>query len=304
MSQGTASNVPNADSRRVAIVANPYSGALQNRQRVEALAEALVARGWQPQLLWHPEELAAASQRADFASEYRCLVSAGGDGTLNRVINCTRAIPLAMFPLGNENLFARQFGHTRDVHRMSAMIDAGRTRTIDLARAQDRNWAIMTSAGFDAEVVHRFTRWREAGAKLKRVRNRSYVGPILAALWQYVPTSLVLVADGTRIPGVMALVFNLPQYGARMRFIQDARDDDGLLDWIVFQRPGRWQLLRYAWAVRRGKHLAMQGVHHGRARHLRIECDAPVPLEIDGEAAGFAPLEIEVLPRALSVVVP
>ena len=84
-----------------------------------------------------------------------------------------------------------------------------------------------------------------------------------------------------------------------------ARADDGLLDWVVFERPGHAALVRHALAVsRRSAHLERRDVSHGRARRVPIDGPSPMPVQLDGEPAGFTPVEIDVIPQGLAVLVP
>lgn len=300
----TPDSPPNPPPREVTIVANPYSGALENRARVEALVEALRREGLQPRALWSFDELSEAAGEPGFLERCRCVVAAGGDGTFNRLLNCRFGAPLAMFPLGNENLLARQFGYPAEPSAAAAALAAGRLCTIDAARAGPRLFSIVASAGFDAEVVHRLERWRSAAGRLKRVRRGSYVPLIVGAAWQYGFPLLEIEADELRCRGALVLVFNLPQYCFGLPFVPSARGDDQWLDFVVFTRPGRWATIGYALSVLRRRHAGRGDVVVGRARCIRLQGSQAVPLEIDGEAHGFTPVEIEVVPAALPLLVP
>ncbi len=289
----------------VAIVANPYSGSKQNPQRVKDLATRLRLMGLGPVLMWGRDDLAQAAAAADFTRKYRCVVAAGGDGTLHRVINTQTAVPVAMFPLGTENLFAQQFGHSADPMAFAQMIAEGRTVPMDLGRAGERKWAIVASAGFDAEVVHRLHRWRTAHRQhLRRVRRISYLPRILAATWGYRFPMMKMEADGRELRGALCMVFNLPRYGLGFKICPDASGEDELLDYVVMERPGRLPLMGYALAAQRGTLRGKPGICSGRAATIRITCQEPVPLELDGEEAGFAPVEFTCLPAALRVMIP
>jgi len=283
----------------VAIVANPYSGATRNRERVQALVAALESAGFVPRLCWQAEELRAITAGGDC----RAVLSAGGDGTLNRVVNLRPAVPVAMFPLGNENLFAQEFGYQADPGAVVRMLQAGRTQRIDLGCNGERLFVAVSSCGFAAEVIHRLARWRERTSALKRVRRRTYVRPILGAGFQYAFPEFDLVADGVRYRGTQSMVFNLPRYAFNLGLCPDAKSQDGLLDWVLFPGAGRIALARNALSVWRGQHLARADVQHGQARVIRLEAATPVPMELDGEEAGFAPTEITVLPAALEILV-
>lgn len=296
--------------RQVAIVANPYSGRRENRQLVEALAAELARAALEPCLMWHPNELREAAEKLDFAGRFRCVVAAGGDGTLQRVVNLQTVVPVYAYPLGNENLFARYFGHVRRPEVAAAAIARGAYRTIDLARAvhvlTGEHWRFcsVASLGFDADVCHRLAAWRGSDRHLKRVGARSYLLPIAATVCEYTFPPLVVEADGRQVEGAMVLVFNLPEYAFGLPFLPMAAPGDGLLDWIVFRRPGRWAVAWYVLALCLRKHLRQRDVAWGRARTVRVHCAGDVPIQTDGEASRHGPVELAVEPGALRVMEP
>jgi len=319
------------DGTQVAITANPFSGARRNPRLVEALGRELSRLGLDPVVIWGRDELRDAASQPDFARTFRCVVAAGGDGTLHRVVNTTTAVPVAHYPLGTENLFARHFSHPCDPAAMAQLIAAGHTTCIDLGRVESgtgnaecgerdelensairnpqstlRLFPLVASAGFDAEVIHRLDRWRcRHPQKLRRVRRSSYLRPIVAAAVSYRHPIIEVEADGERRRGALCMVFNLPRYGLGFGICPCATGDDGLLDYIVFERPGTAALASYAVAVKLGRHLRRSDVFTAKARTIRLTCpdSDPAPLEIDGEAAGFLPVEISAMPGALQVVV-
>lgn len=290
--------------RGVLIVANPYSGAKENRNCVNALADALRQRDLNCRVVWDLTELVEITADPSAAQRYRSVVAAGGDGTLNRVINLQNRLPVCMFPLGNENLFSRQFGCCCDPRHTADVIAAGAVRPVDLGRAGERLFAIVASAGFDAEAAHRLARWRQTTEKLRRVRSISYAAPIVMSALQYRYPILNIEADGERLNGALCMVFNIPQYANKLPLAFDADPHDGLLDWLVFERPGNLPLAHYALSVWLKRHRQRGDVRFGRAKRIVLTASEPVPLEIDGEAADFAPVTIEVVPDAVRIVVP
>ena len=289
-------------ARGVLIVANPYSGSLENRRHVAALAEALGRAGFEPKELWHRAERTAELAAPDLAEKWKCVVVAGGDGTITALINERPRVPVAVLPLGTENVFAQAFGFPSDEERLVSAIARGRVRSVDLGHANGRLFSSMIGVGFDAEVIHRLARWRAHGRRLKRVTYWSYVGRILEAVTSYSYGRFELEADGARIAGTHAFVFNLPRYALSLPLAPDARDDDGLLNWVVFERPGLRNLLGYVWAVARRRHALRGDVRQGTAARLRIAAQQPLPIQVDGEPAGWTPVEVEVAPAALRVI--
>lgn len=297
-----------------AVIANPYSGAVSNAVRVEALVEQLRLRGMPTRVVWDREGLGTLAQSVAFGELCRCVVAAGGDGTLSRVINHELGrVPIAHYPLGNENLFAKQFGFTSDPVAMAEAIVRGRTQTVDVGEVKGERFSIVTSAGFDGAVAHRLHDLRCSGGGVRQVGRLTYLKPILATMFGYRYPMIDVIADGRTMRGALVMVFNLPQYAMKLSLLPQADPHDGLLDYLVFERPGPLALMRYAIAAMFGsRHLKLRDVHVGKAARIELRPSAAegepdgaaVPLEIDGEAAGHLPVEIAVQPGGLLMLVP
>jgi len=307
----------------VPILANPYSGRGANRRRVDALVAALRAEGLEAKLVWDRHQRAELLADDDLPAWCRCVVAAGGDGSVADVLNDMTPrdapdpslpdIPFATLPMGTENLFARQLGFERDPARIAAAIARGQTRRIDLgvaasAAGHTRLFTLMASAGFDADVVHRLDQWRRVGPptgqqQVRRVHRLSYAPKIMSALRHYDYPELTLEADGQAVTGAHAFIFNIPQYGGNLGIGRHADETDARLDWIVFQKPGLVNLTHYALSVLRMRHLGRPDVPHGKATTITLRAQTPVPLQADGDPVGFTPATVHVRPRAVRVIV-
>lgn len=299
-------------SKQVAIFANPFSGKGKNLERVSALASALERHGITTRVVWDLTERAALLSQPDVGEQYRCVVSAGGDGSMAGVVNdlqqggdTTRAA-IAMLPMGNENLFAQEFGHHRGIQALANAIDRLQTRTIDVGEIDGRLFILMASAGFDSEVVQRVDQWRRASEdnKLKRVNRLSYAPRITSALANYRYPPITLTADGKSATGAHAFIFNIGRYGGGLCVGSHADASDGLLDWIVFEKAGLIRLAQYGLAVFLRRHLNRSGVKHGRAEEitLRSEVGDAIAIQADGDPSGTTPATIRVRPNAMRVV--
>jgi diacylglycerol kinase family enzyme len=289
-----------AGLRRVAILANPRAGSGKSRRIVDELVASLSLRELAPSLCWQREEFDALLD-SPARAETRCVVAAGGDGTLLEVVNRAAGIPATVLPLGNENLVARYCQIERSGRKLAEVIAAGRLKRFDLARANGRLFCLMAGAGFDAEVVHRVHQRRRG-----HINKLTYAVPLLQALQAY-PYPLVdveIVDNGERLRGAMVFVFNLPRYAMGLPIAAEGSADDGLLDVCVFERPGALAMLRYLGAVTLRRHQSLPDFHHRLARRVRISASRPVPLQTDGDPAGCLPATIEVAPQALELVVP
>jgi diacylglycerol kinase (ATP) len=110
------------------------------------------------------------------------------------------------------------------------------------------------------------------------------------------------VAARAGAAGAACVVVNTPAYALGFSLAPAARPDDGVLDWVVFERGGRAALAAYAWALWRRRHLARADVRAGRAAELAVEAAAPVPVQLDGDPWGTTPVRVEVVPGALTVI--
>lgn len=302
----------------VGIVANAGAGVGRGRRRVTRLVRELRRRGLRSYLAWTPEARARLVAEAVDGPRARCIVAAGGDGTVAALINECPGVPIAVLPCGTENLFARHFHYGRCPRRLAATIEEDRLRRIDLGRARGRRFALMAGFGFDADVVTRHHVARVGRGGTPRPTNRAaYVEPVLRSSFGYrFPAMSVQVLDdegGTgaeTLVGSTVFVFNLPRYALGLPFAPSARADDGLLDLIVFQKPGAFHVLHYLWLVVRGLHLHRPDVEHRRVRGLSITSVEPVPAQLDGDPAGTLTAgpdgawTVETLAGAVEVVVP
>jgi YegS/Rv2252/BmrU family lipid kinase len=285
--------------REIAILANPRAGAEHSRHLVESFAQRLQGMGLAPVVCWHRQELTEAVASAK--EKLRCVVAAGGDGTLLEVLNRAPGLPVALLPLGTENLVAGYCGLARNAGALAEIIATGQVREIDVGQANGRTFCLMASAGFDAAVVHRVHRRRRG-----HITRLSYALPIVQVVQDYCypPIDVELIDTGERLRGSLVFVFNVPRYGLGLSIAREAQPDDGLLDLYVFERPGMFALAGYALAILRGHHRDRPDVHYRRARGFRLSSTKPVPLQTDGDPAGWLPATIEVLPQRLTLLVP
>lgn len=248
----------------------------------------------------HLQAHAADQTGAHAGRKLTCVVCAGGDGTVGMVANwIDAATPLAVLPLGTENLLAKQFGFDREVAKLADRIDSGKSFVIDAGEANGRLFLVVASVGFDAEVVRLL-----AARRTGHIRHSTWVRPLLHALGSYQFPEIRVTTDTHPRPvrTRWAFVFNLPRYALGLKFVAEGSCADGLLDICCF-RGGRWYNgIKYLTGVVAGWHRSWRDTHIEQATSVRIESDAPVPYQLDGDPGGELPLEIRVLPKRLTIV--
>ncbi len=287
----------------VGVIANPFSGAGENQKRVGNLTRALQDRGLVTIVKWDKKEGLELINHPNLKEYCWCLVVAGGDGTVGGVINHHLDVPMAVLPLGNENLLAKEFGYTLGEEALAEAIIRREYSRFDVGSVNGRLFSLMLSVGIDAEIVHRVQNWRAVSPKLKRVGHWSYVPRIMSALRHYkYPRIDVTDEEGKKQSGVMVMAMNLPRYGLNLKFIPGVKGDDGLLDYVIFKKPGSVEALKYFFSILGNRHAGREDVVFGKARELKIECGEAAPVQIDGDPCGFTPCEVRVVPGKMKVI--
>jgi YegS/Rv2252/BmrU family lipid kinase len=240
------------------------------------------------------------------AEGYSLIVAAGGDGTINEVINGIGAsgATLGVLPLGTVNVFAQELRIPGSLDAAWAIVQNGRTRTIDLACAKangsTRHFVQLAGVGFDAQAV------RAASWELKKkIGPLSYVWAGLKTIaGEHKLVEFSANGSGAQGRGVAVLVGNGRYYGGPFPLFSKAKTDDGLLDVCVFETCSYFDVLRYGQAALRGAHIRQRGVQYFQTTQLTCSAPGATPFELDGEDAGNAPVTFSVIPGALRIVVP
>lgn len=291
----------------ILIAANPKSGATSRAALVGSLSEQLVERAFDVTICEHLAKVEALSHEYSTSGQLHCVVAAGGDGTAAAVVNLIPpSTPLALFPLGTENLLARHLGLSNNPSVAANIIENGSIRKLDAGLAAGRLFLVMLGCGFDAEVVAQMHRVRSG-----HINRWSYAKPIWRAIRNYnYPAIEIECLDGMapagdqRFSAAWLFAFNLPRYAANLDFCPQADGTDGCLDLCAFRQGGLLTGLGYLWNLWRGSHQKLRDFRHVRSRRFRLTSPGRVPYQIDGDPGGELPLEIEVLPERLTLLVP
>lgn len=290
---------------RVSLIANIHAG--QAHVHADAVKSALTL--WRSHG-WHVDEHtieapgdATRLAEAAVTQQYDLVVAAGGDGTVNEVVNALvgSSVALAPLPIGTVNVWAREAGFSMDVLTAAHQILTSVTGQIDVGFANGRAFLLMTGVGFDAEVV------RHLYASDKRKFGvLAYIGRIWSVMWEFRSHVVTVTLDDEElhVPLLMMVVGNTQRYAGFIPFTPTAQLNDGLLDVKMMF----------------GQHLYVTGVvrflmlylyrylpwldRQTMLRRVRrvVVHGAPMSWQVDGDYVGSTPIEITVQPKALHVV--
>ena len=260
---------------------------------------------------------ATAQQAAD------AVLLLGGDGTVQRQLaDLVRIqIPLLVVPAGSANDFARALGlrtRAQTLRAWATFVRSGNNvRQIDVgvlrfagegARATKTPTYFCCAAGAGVDALAA----RQAGSMPGWLRGHGgYFLAAISALLRFRAQTIRVSASGPEgafqptisEPGILVAAANTPWYGHGMRIAPQAQLDDGQLDVCFVRRVGKVRLLRFFPKVYRGTHVGLPQVEYFRAGSVRIESEQPLGVHADGEPVGQTPVEVNVTPKALRVIV-
>ena len=285
-----------------AIIGNPNSGKAGDENYLEHYAKILRTGGLNTEVL-NTEYPDHATELAAEVGGDRLVIAAGGDGTINEVVN---GLPgdatLGILPLGTANVLAREIGLPLNAEKACQRILTGETFRMDLGVATDHNgverrFTFVAGIGFDASVIYSVT------PRLKRYFKA--LAFVLSAFKVYTETETpaihVLHGDTTYI-SQFVIIANGRRYGGDFRVTGDQSLSSGELEAIMIERVGA--LLRPdvlgRILSRRPLNSSMRSVD---AQEFRARAPgAEVPVQLDGELWGRLPMTFRTEPGALRVI--
>lgn len=319
----------------VTIIYNPLAGPANLEPMMELIAERWYAKGWNVTIK-HTEAAGHATVLAAESAAEGChlVLAAGGDGTLGEVVNGLAGSKTIMgiLPVGTANSFARELqmpipgliemqapialsntitGVTKE-NKLLAVSDAlmaGQVQDMDLgwkteAEGAGRYWMLWASVGADGYLMHELEprpKWA------KKIGRASYVLRGVPILTRFSHVHAKVEVDGHLFEDdyVLVLVSNSRRYaGGLITLTEDAFLDDGQFEIWLFGGHGFPSITRHALQALRGQHLKQSDAFLMHGRHVVIRTDPPAPLQMDGDPEGQTPLECEIKPKALRLLVP
>ena len=291
--------------RNAVIITNPASGSYARfAHDLEETVTFLQQAQWQVELkltktAGDGSRLAreAVEQKADI------VIAAGGDGTINEIIQelAGSETALGVLPIGTVNVWAREMVIPLESVGAREVLLNGITRQVDLGLINERYFLLMVGVGFDGEVVHSVEK-----THAKRFGVLGYVFTMLKKSVQFRGFRVALTLDGhgMRTRALQIVVGNTQLYGGAVTFTWKAKCDDGLLDVCIVHPGSRWRFLLLLKDLILQRKRQRELVTYQTCTLLDIRSRKPIALQIDGDAAGQTPATIQIVPGALKVIVP
>ena len=300
--------------KAVLLIRNPIAGR-RRQDLVDAVVRQLEAEGWAVEMV----DTAAAGDARRLAEShevdrYAVIAVAGGDGTINEVVNGLAARgesapPLAIVPLGTANVLAHELGLAASATAVARTIMSGRAVLVHPGQASGegdpRCFSLMAGAGFDAKVV------AGVSAPLKRRFGKAaYVWRSLIETRRYRPVRYAVEIDGVSYEAASVIVTHSRHYAGPYVVAPNAALSEPLLHVCLFERWGRRQTLRFGLALLLGRLPRTGGyrVITGRQIKVSVLYDAGElrrqPVQIDGDDALTLPVSINLASAAVRLLQP
>jgi diacylglycerol kinase (ATP) len=287
------------------IIFNPGAGSVSSREKIVSRLKRL-----RPVALKITRRSGDAERWAHAALRTKCdcVVAAGGDGTLNGVVNgiagSRRRIGIGIVPLGTGNDFVRTLGLPLGLEENIDILRTGKERQIDLVRVTSkrvRYFVNVSAGGFSGMVDAKIT------AEIKRTWGPlAYLRGAAAALPDlHSYEARILLDDAEEIS---AQLYNIVI--ANGRFVAggfpiapDADPSDGLLDIVLIPKLGAPEMALLAAEIILGKHLSNNATIFRRAKTIELHARPGMWFNVDGELVGNAPAVFQIVPQRLSFIV-
>lgn len=299
-------------SRRATVILNPYGGRWAGQEKVQRVEQALRTTKIDYELCQTEAPGHAMTLAQQAAHQDKLLVVAGGDGTINEVVNGLLQHsgeptngnvlgPIGILPTGTANDLAVMLDLPLDLAAACQRLVSGQTRTIDVGQVNGRYFVNNSAVGLEPMVSlgYEKLRWLRGSFRYIVAALREIAS---AKGWQ-----TELRWDEGEYTGPMTLVSvgNSRRTGGAFYMTPQAELDDGQLDFVFGGEISRWQMLTLLPKTFNGSHIHHPQVTYSKTTSLSIICSPPTPIQTDGEVIDMAATTItyQISPSKLRVIV-
>ncbi len=293
--------------RNAFLIYNPSAGTLRRKPELVKRAAFLLKEAGHTVHLTPttgPGE-APAIARQCIARHADVIIVAGGDGTINEVANgiVGTDVPLMILPGGTANVLATEIGITNNLENAVRQMDQLQPMRIAVGRfwgpnGQSRYFLMMAGIGLDADIVHRLSPSLKAS-----LGKLAYWAGGFGSVFRVLP-QFELKGDSWRYGSSFGLVCRVRNYGGDLEIARTIRLDEPSFELVAFEGDLAFRYLKYLWGVVTNSLTGMRGVLIRRATDVEVIGGSDVLVQLDGEPAGPIPARIELVPDALTLMVP
>ncbi|MBO8157212.1 MAG: diacylglycerol kinase [Bacillaceae bacterium] len=292
--------------KRARIIYNPTSGREAFKKELPEVLRRLEEAGYEASAhatTGEGDAIRAAEKAVE--RKFDVVIAAGGDGTINEVINGLAEKPnrpkMGIIPAGTTNDFARAIHVSRDIQKALDVIIEGHTKALDIGRVNNQYFMNIAGGGKLTELTY------EVPSKLKTVLGQlAYYLKGVEMLPSIRPTYVEIEYDGELFKGdiMLFLVANSNSVGGFEKLAPGARMDDGLFDLMILKKTNIAEFVRIASHALKGHHIHDDQVIYTQANRVKVYTEEKMQLNLDGEYGGLLPGEFVNLHKHIEFFVP
>lgn len=286
---------------RLKFILNPTAGRGRGQTALELIKEVLdpAPVTYAVALTTRSGEAIELAQQAA-QEDFDVIVAAGGDGTVNQVVNglVGSNIPMAVLPCGTGNDFAAMIGMPKDLNACLHQIIQGNAVRIDLCKVNDRYFISSVGAGFDGQVTH------TVNNNFKHLRGMAvYLLGVFSTIFSYKGHHVKLTVDGEsrEFDALLVAVNNSRTYGGGLNITPEALLDDGLFDICTARMMKPLEICKSLPRLLKGTHGKLEKINFCRGKYVELQSDTPIYYQVDGEVFRSTELKMEILHHAFPI---
>jgi diacylglycerol kinase (ATP) len=292
--------------KRARIIYNPTSGREAFKKELPAVLEKFEKAGYETSAhATTGEGDATEAARIAVERKYDIVIAAGGDGTINEVINGLAEQEyrpkLGVIPVGTTNDFARALTIPRDIQKAVDVILENHTMLLDIGKVNEHYFINIAGGGKLTELTY------DVPSKLKTMLGQlAYYVKGIEMLPSLKPAHVKIEYDGTILEEdiMLFLISNTNSVGGFEKLAPDACLDDGYFDLLILRKTNLAEFIRIVSLALRGAHLDDKHVIYAKAKHIIVTPEDKMQLNIDGEYGGLLPGEFRNLQQHIEFFVP
>ena len=292
--------------KRARLIYNPTSGREQMKRNLPYVLDRLERAGYETSC--HATSGigdGTTSARLAVQRGYDLVIAAGGDGTINEVINGMAEQPnrptFAIIPMGTTNDFARAINMPRDIEKVCDVICAGHQVPLDIGKVNHQYFINIAGGGKLTELTY------DVPSKLKTMIGQlAYYIKGIEMLPSIRPTQVRIEYDGKLLEEeiMLFLVTNTNSVGGFEKLAPEASYNDGMFDLLVLKKANLAEFIRLARLALKGEHINDPKVMYTKAAHVKVETEEKMQLNLDGEFGGMLPGVFDSLHHHFQLIVP
>jgi YegS/Rv2252/BmrU family lipid kinase len=300
------------------VIVNPEAGVHKTRAQLLTVLRKVRNAGFNITVKFTQRKNHATELAVKYAARgFKNFIIAGGDGTVNEVVNgifLQKDIPavdfcIGLLPIGSGNDLCKMYNIPENLDNAIEVLKNGHIANQDIGRIsyyyknkkKSKYFVNIAGLGFDAFVTQRTNKWKEKFLKGKVL----YMLALISSLAEYRSKKVKISCNGKLLLNskVFSIAVGIGKYnGGGMMQVPDAIADDGLFDVTVIERMSKAEIIRNVKNLYDGSFINNPKVKLFRLESLEIESEQRLMLEADGESLGFGPFEFGISPKSLNII--